>query len=98
MVSQVCYMHLEKIPAERLKNGCSRKCLANLNINTNGAHNAIYDCEILAKLLQTFKIMNQMLLANAMHFSVKTILQSRKPNYQQLINFSTVEEYHGANN
>jgi hypothetical protein len=50
------------------------KVLANSkNINANGAHDAIYDCEILTKLLRKFKIMNQILLANTkIFFSEKT--------------------------
>jgi hypothetical protein len=54
-----------KNTSRKVKNGCSRKGLANSNINANGAHNVICDCAILAKPLQTIKIMNQMLLANA---------------------------------
>jgi hypothetical protein len=40
-----------KNTSRKVKNGCLRKGLANSNINANGAHNAIYDCTILAKVL-----------------------------------------------
>jgi hypothetical protein len=73
MVSQTRYMCLKKIAGSKGKNGCSINELANSkNMNTNGEHNAIYDCEILAKLLRKFKRTNQMLLATDELFSEKT--------------------------
>jgi hypothetical protein len=50
----------------------NKKITDSKNINTNGAHNEIYDCEILAELLRKFKKTNQMLLANAKLSSEKT--------------------------
>jgi hypothetical protein len=56
-----------KITRRKGKNGCSIKRLAiSKNISASGAHNAIYDCEILEKLVRQFKITNRMLLESAM--------------------------------
>lgn len=52
---------------------CSLSELAkNLHIDSIGAHNAMYDCEILYKILKSLKISNASVLEYMVPFQVQT--------------------------